>query len=182
MKMNSRVIAIVGALLAVALLGSCTTVKGEPLRTVDTLDIDQYLGSWYEVARFQHRFEKNLVGAKADYSLRDDGTVQVVNSGLKKTLDGDLTSVKAVAWRPDDSVPGALKVRFFGLFTSDYLVIGLDDENYMWAVVGNNSRNFLWFLSRTPEVSEELLEKMKQIAIDQGYDLEGLFLVPQKER
>jgi apolipoprotein D and lipocalin family protein len=89
--------------------------------------------------------------------------------------------VKAVAWRPDDKVPGALKVRFFGLFAADYLVFGLDEE-YRWALVGSNDRNTLWFLARTPEVSNRTLEEMKAIAVSQGYDLSELFMVPQKER
>jgi apolipoprotein D and lipocalin family protein len=90
--------------------------------------------------------------------------------------------VKAVAWRPNEAVPGALKVKFFGLFTSDYLVFGLDDVDYQWALVGNNSRKYLWFLSRTPEVAPELLEKMKGMAEAQGYDLSKLYIVPQKAR
>lgn len=175
-------ICVVAAALA-SLVGCATTIpEADRLTTVDALDLDRYLGSWYEIARYQHGFEKNLVGAKADYSLRDDGRIQVVNSGLKKTLDGKLTSVKAVAWRPDEAQPGRLKVKFFGLFTSDYLVFGLDEQQYQWALVGNDSKDYLWFLSRTPVVSDELLSTMKQLAREQGYDLENLFLVPQKER
>ena len=154
----------------------------KPLDLVPALDLQRYLGRWYEVARYQHGFEKTLVGATAEYALRDDGRVSVLNSGFKKTLDGKYTDVKAVAWRPNDAVPGALKVKFFGLFTSDYLVFGLDDVDYQWALVGNNSRKYLWFLSRTPEVAPELLEKMKGMAEAQGYDLSMLYIVPQKAR
>ncbi len=154
----------------------------KPLDLVPSLDLQRYLGRWYEVARYQHGFEKTLVGATAEYAIRDDGRVSVLNSGFKKTLDGKYTDVKAVAWRPDDAVPGALKVKFFGLFTSDYLVFGLDDVDYQWALVGNNTRKYLWFLSRMPEVSPELLEKMKGIAEAQGYDLSTLYMVPQKAR
>jgi lipocalin len=163
---------------------SCATTgfEQDPLDLVSTLDTERYLGRWYEVARYQHSFEKSLVGVTAEYSLRDDGKIQVLNSGFRNTLDGKYTSVKAVAWRPDDSIPGALKVKFFNLFTSDYLVFGLDEVDYQWALVGNNSRDFLWFLSRTPEVSPELLKLMSDIAMKQGYDLSKLYLVPQKSR
>ena len=154
----------------------------KPLDLVPSLDLQRYLGRWYEVARYQHGFEKTLVGATAEYAIRDDGRVSVLNSGFKKTLDGKYTDVKAVAWRPDDAVPGALKVKFFGLFTSDYLVFGLDEVDYQWALVGNNTRKYLWFLSRMPEVSPELLEKMKGIAEAQCYDLSTLYMVPQKAR
>jgi apolipoprotein D and lipocalin family protein len=171
---------VVTALLATGVPLSAQPL--EPLRLVPSLDPQRYLGRWYEVARFQHRFERSLVGVTAEYSLRPDGRIAVLNSGFKKTLEGRYTSVKAVAWVPDPSKPGALKVRFFGLFASDYLVFGLDEQNYQWALVGNNSRKFLWFLSRTPEVSPELLERMKEIARSQGYDLTGLTMVPQKAR
>lgn len=170
------------ALLFATLASTALISAAEPLKTVPKLDISRYLGRWYEIGRFQHSFEKNLVGATAEYSLRKDGKVDVLNSGFKKTLDGKYSSVNAVAWVPDPKTPGALVVKFFGLFPSDYLVFGLDEENYQWAVVGNNSRSYLWLLARTPEISPELLQKMKNIAVSQGYDLSGLYLVPQKAR
>lgn len=183
MKRTRRLLLLSVALTVLVAVGCATTVpEAEQLKTVASVDLTRYLGSWYEIGRYQHRFEKTLVGAKADYSLRDDGRIQVVNSGLKKDLDGKLTSIKAVAWRPDESKPGRLKVKFFGLFTSDYLVFALDEQNYQWALVGNDNREFLWFLSRTPTVSDELLNTMKKLASEQGYDMEKLFLVPQKER
>jgi lipocalin len=149
---------------------------------VPEVDVSRYLGRWYEIARFQHRFEKSIVGATAEYSLREDGRIQVLNSGFKKTLDGPYTQVKAVAWVPDEARPGALKVRFFRLLTSDYLIFGLDQQDYAWALVGSDTRKFLWFLARTPEVNEELFSRMKDIARGQGYDLAGLYRVPQKPR
>ena len=181
MKTRSLSLAPMALLLGLA---GCASVPGgmQPLKVVDSVDVQKYLGRWYEIARFQHGFEKNIVSATAEYSLRPDGRIQVVNSGFKKALDGKYTEVKAVAWVPDTATPGALKVKFFGLFTSDYLIFGLDQEGYSWALVGNNERKFVWFLSRTPTVSDELLAKMKVIAVAQGYDLSGLYLVPQKAR
>lgn len=174
-----KTIAVMAALLSLA--APLAAQKLPPLETVPVLDVNRYLGRWYEIARFQHSFEKTLVGATAEYALRDDGRVSVLNSGFKRALDGKYTKATAVAWVPDPARPGALKVKFFGLFTSDYLVMGLG-EDYEWAVVGNDDREYLWFLARTPEVSPELLERMKAIALDQGYELSGLYLVPQKER
>jgi len=175
-----------GAVLAftATLMLGCVTNQyaGDPLDTVDSLDLQRYLGQWYEIARYQKGFEKNIYGTTAEYSLREDGRIKVVNSGFKNSLDGPYTSVEAVAWRPDDQVPGALKVRFFKLFTSDYLVFGLDEENYQWALVGNNERDSLWFLSRTHEISDETMTEMENIAAAQGYDLSELFIVPQKPR
>jgi apolipoprotein D and lipocalin family protein len=172
-----------GVLSALLLGGGAVLAEGPgPLETVPAVDVQRYLGRWYEIARFQHRFEKSIVGATAEYSLRDDGRIQVLNSGFRKDLDGAYTQVKAVAWVPDAARPGALKVRFFGLFASDYLIFGLDQESYSWALVGSNSRDFLWLLARTPEISEELFSRMKEIARAQGYDLSGLYKVPQKAR
>lgn len=184
MKRNSCNIGMLSiVMLSLVALTGCATNQfvGDPLETVDSLDLDRYLGRWYEIARYQKGFEKNIIGVTADYSMRDDGRIGVLNSGFKKTLDGSYTSVKAVAWRPDDSVPGALKVKFFGLFTSDYLVFGLD-EDYQWALVGNNERDSLWFLARNHEIPEETMATMRAIATAQGYDLAELYIVPQKER
>jgi apolipoprotein D and lipocalin family protein len=182
--MKKRYLSGIAAVLVTLLSIGCVTNQyaGDPLETVDSLDLERYLGQWYEIARYQKGFEKNIIGTTAEYSLRDDGRINVLNSGFKNSLDGKYTSVKAVAWRPDDQVPGALKVKFFGLFTSDYLVFGLDQENYQWALVGNNERDSLWFLSRTHELSDDTLIKMRTIAADQGYDLSKLYMVPQKER
>jgi apolipoprotein D and lipocalin family protein len=179
-----RKTAIVPSLIALFLaLAPALSAEGKPpLMLVDALDPARYLGRWYEIARLPQYFENGLVGTTAEYSLRKDGRIDVVNSGFKKVLDGKYSAVKAVAWIPDAAKPGALKVKFFNLFAADYLVFGLDAEDYQWALVGNDSRKFLWFLARTPEVPAELIEKMKGIAEAQGYDLAKLYFVPQKER
>lgn len=182
--MKFKFIFVLLIVVSILLVGCASDNKfeGDPLETVETLDLNRYLGRWYEIARFQSGFEKKIYGATAEYSLKDDGRIKVVNSGFKNRLDGTYKAVNAVAWRPDDSVQGALKVKFFSLFTSDYLVFAIDEENYDWALVGNNNRNFIWFLSRTPDLDEETFEYMKSIAIEQGYDLSQLFIVPQKAR
>lgn len=186
-KKKSPVAAMIpGAVcLTVMMLVSCATVPADvmdPVDLVDTVDVERYLGRWYEIARYQSGFEKSIMGATAEYSLRDDGRIQVVNSGFKKSLDGAYTAVKAVAWVPDPSVPAALKVKFFNLFTSDYMIIGLDQENYEWAIVGNNSREFLWFLSRSHTIDNDLYVMMENIALSQGFNTDTLFRVPQKPR
>jgi apolipoprotein D and lipocalin family protein len=180
--MDKRIAALYTCIMLSIPLGLALAETRDALQLVQTLDPQRYAGRWYEIARYQHGFEKNLVGVTAEYSLRGDGRIDVLNSGFKKDLDGKYSSVKAVAWVPDSSRPGALKVRFFGLFASDYLVFGLDQANYSWALVGNNSRDFLWFLSRTPTVSPQLLAAMKKQAESQGYDISKLYEVPQKAR
>lgn len=183
--MKKCVFPLVAAGPIIFLLSGCVSGPPEglgPLDLVDSVDVEQYLGRWYEIARLPSSFEKNIVGATAEYSLRDDGKIQVVNSGFKKSLDGRFKDVKAVAWIPDPSKPGALKVKFFGLFTSDYLIFGLDRETYSWALVGNQSRTLLWFLAREHEIDDSLYDEMKEIARAQGYDLSELYKVPQKPR
>jgi len=166
-----------------ALFGRASPPSGlGPLPLVAVLDTQRYLGRWYEIARFQHSFEKSLVGVTAEYSLRNDERIQVVNSGFKNVLNGSYEEARGVAWVPDPRRPAALKVRCFWPFAADYLVFGLDLEGYSWALVGDNSRKYLWLLARTPQISDDLLEKMKQIARDQGYDLSNLYTVPQKSR
>jgi len=154
----------------------------KPLALVDKLDTQRYLGRWYEVARFQHGFEKSLVGVTAEYSLRPDGRIKVVNSGFRGDLNGPYREAVGVAWVPDSRRPAALRVRFFWPFSGNYLVFGLDAQDYSWALVGDDSRKYLWFLARAPLVARELLDKMKQIAREQEYDLSGLHEVPQKAR
>jgi apolipoprotein D and lipocalin family protein len=181
--MKKQYPALFAAALLLGLAGCATVPRGlGPLRLVEGVDVQRYLGRWYEIARFQHGFESSIVGATAEYSLRPDGKVQVINSGFKKTLEGEYSEVRAVARIPDPARPAALKVQFFNLFESDYLIFGLDQEEYAWALVGQDSRDYLWFLSRTPTVDDSLLQKMKDIAVSQGYDLTGLYLVPQKPR
>ncbi len=163
-------------------LVAATGSSVKPLQLVEKLDTKRYLGRWYEIARFQHSFERSLVGVTAEYRPRSDGKIQVVNSGFGNDLKGPYREARGVAWVPDPRRPAALKVRFFWPFAGNYLVFGLDEKDYSWALVGDNSRRYLWFLARTPQISNEILEKMKQIAKNQGYDLSGLHEVPQKPR
>jgi apolipoprotein D and lipocalin family protein len=154
----------------------------KPPQLIEKLDMQRYLGRWYEIARFQHSFERSLVGVTAEYSPRSDGKILVINSGFKNVLNGPYKEARGVAWVPDPRRPAALKVRFFWPFAGNYLVFGLDDNGYSWALVGDNSRKYLWFLARTPDIDKSLMEKMRRIARDQGYDLSGLYVVPQKAR
>lgn len=154
----------------------------EPLTLVPQVDPSRYTGRWYEIARYPQSFEKDLVGVTAEYALRPDGKITVRNSGFKGGLDGRYKEARAIAWIPDPSRPAALKVQFFWPFSADYLIFGLDEGDYSWALVGDNSRKYLWFLARTPTIGQPILDKMSEIAASQGYDLSKLYFVPQKER
>ncbi|MGB1004861.1 MAG: lipocalin family protein, partial [Salibacteraceae bacterium] len=113
---------------------------------VKELVLEKYLGTWYEIARYDHSFERNLVGVTATYSMRDDGKIKVLNAGYKNTLDGKLSEAEGKAKIPNANEPAKLKVSFFWIFYGDYFVLELD-ENYQWAVIGSSSDKYLWILS-----------------------------------
>ncbi len=150
-----------------------------PLESVDTLETERYLGLWYEIAKYPFRFEKGLVGVTAEYSLRDDGKIRVVNGGNKETLDGERTTSEGKAWAPDPEHPERLKVQFFWPFKGDYWVIALDPE-YRWSVVGEPKRRYLWILSRTPTLPTDIYESIVTRITELGYDVSRLEPMPQR--
>lgn len=143
------------------------------------VELKKFLGVWYEIARFPHSFERDLVGVTATYSLKKNGNIQVINQGYKNTLDGKLKRAKAFAKIPNPSEPGRLKVYFFWPFGADYLILDLDKE-YRWALVGSSSPSYLWILSRTPQMDDRLYESIVEKAKSLGYDTSRLELVPQR--
>ena len=167
------------AFLFFIITGGCQNKKSEEMNTttVIELDLQQYLGKWYEIARFDHRFERGLVGVTATYSMRDDGKIRVLNQGFKNTLDGELSVVEGKAKLTDE--PGKLKVSFFWIFYADYFVMELD-ENYQWALIGSKSDKYLWILSRTPKLDESLKKLILEKARTRGYNISKLIWVEQK--
>lgn len=144
-----------------------------PLETVPYVDIQRYLGTWYEIATIPQRFQKGCTAVTATYSLRKDGAIEVVNSCRKGSLDGPRKSVRGKAWVVDKRTNAKLKVRFFWPFSGDYWVIGLDVD-YRWAVVGHPGRKYLWILSRTPQMSEDLYRQILELVRAHGYELGGI--------
>lgn len=147
---------------------------------VKDFDLERYLGTWYEIARFPHSFEKNLVGVTATYSLREDGKVKVENQGYADSLDGKLKSITGKAKLAADPNTGYLKVSFFWFFYSDYKVLVLDKEHYQYALVGSSSANFLWILSRTPVLTNDTYNLLIEEARQRGYDTTRIEKVKQK--
>lgn len=166
-------------LISVFLLLSCKAQNTMIDKTVvKDLEIERYLGKWYEIARFDHRFERGLVGVSATYSTRDDGKIKVVNSGFEGTLKGKLSIATGKAKIPDLNVPSKLKVSFFLFFYGDYFVMELD-QDYQWAVIGSSSDNYLWILSRTPVMDSDLYNDLIKRLIKRGYNIEKLIRVEQ---
>jgi apolipoprotein D and lipocalin family protein len=161
---------------------SCSNSNSQMLdkTTVKSLDLNRYLGTWYEIARFPHSFEKNLVGVTATYSLREDGKIRVLNQGYKNTLDGELSKAEGKAKIPDPMKPANLKVSFFWIFYAEYNVLELD-ENYQYAMIGSSSDKYFWILCRTPQMDQTTYEMLLEKARKRGYNLAKLEKVAQKE-
>ena len=145
-----------------------------PLSQVSKVDLNRYLGRWYEIARIDHSFQKDCVASTADYSLRSDGDIRVVNSCRKKSLDGEITSVEGKAWVVNKETHAWLKVQFFWPFRGDYVIIDLDEKEYQYAVVGHPSRDYLWVLSRTPQMADGTYTDILSRISKQGYDLDRI--------
>ncbi len=144
-----------------------------PLKTVKKVDLNRYLGKWYEIAGFPQRFQKGCTGSTAKYIKRQDGRIRVVNRCRKGSLRGKRASAKGLARVVDKKTNAKLKVSFFRPFWGDYWIIDLDD-NYQYAVVGHPSRDYLWILSRTPQMDESVYEGILKRLKTQGYEISRL--------
>lgn len=162
---------------------NCTKTQSQMIdqTTVKELNLNRYLGKWYEIARFPHSFEKNLVGVTATYSLKADGKIEVLNQGFRNTLSGERSRAVGKAKIPNKMEPGRLKVSFFWIFYADYNVLELDD-NYQYAMIGSSSDRYFWILCRTPQMDETLYNDLLDKARKRGYNLTELYKVPQPEK
>jgi apolipoprotein D and lipocalin family protein len=158
------------------LIAGCTGVpKG--IEPVTGFDQQRYLGTWYEIARLDHSFERGLSQVTAEYTLNEDGSVKVINRGYNEEK-GEWEEAEGRAKFVGDSDVGHLKVSFFGPFYGSYVVFELDDQ-YTTAYITGYDRDYLWLMSRTPEVSEEVLEAFKARAEAEGFELGELIVVEQ---
>lgn len=156
------------------ILASCNSTLSVDNTPVAHLDLNRYLGEWYEIARFDHRFERGMEQTKASYALNEDGTVRVINSGIK---NGKLKEAEGKAKLTD--TPALLRVSFFGPFYGDYRVMLLD-KDYRYALIGSGSDDYLWILSRTPKLSENDIITILEEARRRRYDIGRLLWVKQE--
>lgn len=168
------------AVLATLLLTGCTALP-EKVTPVTGFELSRYLGTWYEIARLDHAFERGLSHVTARYRLRDDGGVEVVNRGYdsEKGRWKDATGKAYFVGAPD---VGHLKVSFFGPFYGTYAVFGLDRENYQHAFVSGPDTDYLWLLSRNPTVTAEVMRRFTDAASERGFDVASLIQVDQSDR
>lgn len=162
-------------LALIGLSGCLTGIPGD-LQAVNNFEIQSYTGTWYELYRLDHPFERGLSHVTADYTLQDDGTVRVENNGIKE--DGSMSNIVGRAEFQGDPTVGSLKVSFFGPFFSGYHIIALG-ENYDYAMVAGGNFDYLWILSRTPELEEEIIDGLIADAEASGFPVEELIMVPQ---
>ena len=174
----SRLAAIVLTVGIVALLGGCRSVH-PTLEVVEEVELERYLGKWYEIASFPQWFQRGCVASMATYTRRDDGRIGVLNECRDESFDGELRRAEGVAWVADEGGSRArLKVQFFWPFHGDYWIIELDPE-YRYAAVGHPSRDYLWILARTPTLDPLLYREITARLETQGYDLTRLSMTPQ---
>lgn len=173
------------AVILILLLTACAAApRGQtpPPRTVAHVDLDRYAGRWYEIAKIPNRFQKQCAGGTtAEYALRDDGRIDVVNRCTK--ADGTLDEARGVARVVDTATGAKLEVSFVRFlwrswFWGDYWVIGLDDD-YRWAIVGHPERTYGWILSRTPALDEGTLQAIFTKLRAQGYAPDDFEMTPQ---
>lgn len=141
-----------------------------PLEVVPEFEVQRYLGRWYEIASFPQRFQEGCVATTADYSLREDGDIRVENRCRTGTLDGEPRSAVGVAWQPDpEGAPAKLRVSFFWPFWGAYWIVELDPD-YQYAVVGHPSRDYLWILSRSPQMDPALYAELVRRIEAHGFE------------
>jgi apolipoprotein D and lipocalin family protein len=166
------------SLLLVVFLTGCVGIP-ENVNPVDNFSLAKYLGKWYEIARLDHSFERGLTRVTADYSLRDDGGVRVLNRGYSekektwKEAEGKAYFVQ----KPDQ---GYLKVSFFGPFYGSYIVFELDHENYQYSLVSGPDKSYLWILARDPEIRDDLKNIIIAKATTLGFDTSKLIFVKHR--
>lgn len=156
-------------------LGGCVKLP-ENVQPVTGFEPDRYLGTWYEIARLDHSFEEGLSKVTAEYRLRDDGGIRVINRGFSAEKN-EWQEAEGKAYFVEDKDTGYLKVSFFGPFYGAYGIFELDKEDYSYSWVSGPDTGYLWLLARTPEVSEELKQAFVERTDELGFDTDALIWV-----
>lgn len=157
------------------LLGGCVGVP-DGVRPVENFELERYLGTWYEIARLDHSFERGLSSVTAEYRLRDDGGVRVVNRGYSER-EREWKKAEGKAYFVGRTDQGHLKVSFFGPFYGSYIVFELDPDSYQYALVSGPDTSYFWILARRPEMDTELKERLIAKAAARGFRTDELIWV-----
>lgn len=173
---GTRLLGIISVLFTMLALSACSPTTTErldlpALQVVGNVELERYMGTWYEIANYPHPFQEGCVATTASYSLRDDGRVDVLNRCRKGGLEGEVDEAKGIARVLDSLSYAKLQVSFFRPFWGDYWIIELA-EDYRYAVVGHPGRDYLWILSRTPGMSaQDYAQILQQLESRHQYDI-----------
>ncbi|MBS0056585.1 outer membrane lipoprotein Blc [Yersinia sp. Marseille-Q3913] len=173
MRLWSKLSVLMATLLSVA----CSVTPPKDVKIVDNFQLPRYLGTWYEIARLDHSFERGLDHVTANYSPRDDGGVKVINRGYNANKQQWQESV-GKAYFIGSPQQASLKVSFFGPFYGGYNIIDLDDE-YQHALIAGPNRDYLWILSRTPTIDSQTRDRLVAVAKNYDFPVEDLIWVKQ---
>jgi len=163
----------------VVLLSGCLQIPRD-IEPVDGFELDRYLGKWYEIARLDHSFERGLANITAEYTLRDDGGIRVINKGFSMP-ENKWIEAEGQAYFVRNQNEGYLKVSFFRPFYGAYIVFELDKESYQYAFVTSYDKSYLWLLARAPVVSDELINRFVQRTGELGFETDKL-VFPRQEQ
>ena len=173
------------ALLVTILLVGCNIISATAQsdntinnRAIDSLDLKKYAGLWYEIARFDHPFERGLVGVTTNYV---DGDIEVIGCGYRDSLSGEKKEIIGKVHIPDTTQPGILRVTFFLIFNTDYHILEVE-KDYSAALIGSSECDHLWIVSRTPALPPKKLEDLIRRAKRRGYDTTALIFVPHGQK
>lgn len=160
---------------AFILLQACTSIP-DGIKPVDNFELDRYLGTWYEIARLDHKFERGLDHVTAHYEMREDGGVSVTNRGYNAEVN-EWEQADGKAYFVGDPQTGHLKVSFFGPFYASYVIFDLDSEGYQYALVTGPNRDYFWILSRQKQLPQAILNALVEKAKTNGFATEELIYV-----
>ena len=169
---------VIANLLLALLLVGCTDIP-PGLQPVTEFQLEKYLGEWYEIARLDHSFERNLSNVTAQYSRRKDGGIEVVNRGFNEKSE-KWKEITGRGYFIDKETVGSLKVTFFPPFYGGYHIVALDKQDYRYSMVVGPSRSYLWILSREKTLDPRILNELIAEAKQWGFNTDELIYVDQK--
>jgi apolipoprotein D and lipocalin family protein len=155
--------------LIVLMMISCQSTKNSIL-PIEGFELNRYLGTWHEIVRLPHRFEKNLIDVTAEYQILDENRIKVINRGYNTKKEKWSQSTGVAKFKGDENI-GELRVSFFRPFYGAYKIIELDKENYSWVMITSSNYNYFWILAREPQMSQQVLEELIEKAKEYGFDI-----------
>jgi len=168
------------SILALLALSGCAMMRGgPPLETVDSVDLERYMGQWYVIANIPYFGERGNVAGRAIYRMRDDGRMDDLYLYREGSFEAPEEEMEGIAWVVDEETNAQWKVQFYWPIRFGYYIIGLD-EDYRWAVVGHPSREYAWIMAREPELSDERYGALLELLEARGFDATLLEKVPQR--